>query len=143
MDIETKNNLVGVLYLVKRASPEGFLFRIKLQKMALLAKLEFDFPFSFNYESHYYGPYSESLQIIVSACVKKGYIDENIIEFPNESYGFSYSLTQEGEKILEKIISDRNDIKKLDELWEKYKDQSTASLVARAKEVSGIKSRNE
>ena len=55
-------NLGGVLYLVNKAGKNGFPFRIRLQKTILLGKIEFGFPFEFNYSSHFYGPYSSELQ---------------------------------------------------------------------------------
>ena len=138
-----KSNLAGILYLMKLALPEGFYFRIRLQKMVLLAKQEFSFPFSFNYESHYYGPYSEQLQSFVSDCVNNDYISEKIIEIGEESFGSLYSLTKDGEKILNSLSFPKEEFNKLDKVWTTYKDKPTELLVKKAKEMSGIKSKNE
>jgi len=135
-------NVAGLLYLLQKA-PNGFPFRIRLQKMVLLGKLEFKFPFTFKYESHYYGPYSARLQSLLSDLITGGVVNEDVVELSNDRTGFVYSLTSAGKRILATSKLPTMQTKKLDDLWSQFHDKTTEYLVKMAKEKSGIKSRHE
>ena len=135
MDKITKQNILGILYLISKPKDRIFRHRIRLQKFVLLAEKEFGYSFDFEYESYYYGPYSEGLQFLISDLVQSGYIQESANELSNGNFEFFYSLTKAGEKKLEQLFTEnKNDLKKLDLLWDKYNDKSTNLIVAAAKQ---------
>ena len=136
-------NLGGVLYLVNKAGKNGFPFRIRLQKTILLGKIEFGFPFEFNYSSHFYGPYSSELQKFTDDLITNSILNEETRELIENHYGYYYTLTEKGSDILSKINLSKPDKEKLDKLWEKYSGFNTSNLVKKAKELSGIKSIDE
>jgi len=140
MSLKNKYDFGGILYLIDKGGSEGFPFRIRLQKMILLAKLEESFPFSFKYESYHYGPYSFDLQNDLEAMINDGLVREKVIATGEDSSGFVYSITPKGEEILSNISLSASDIKKIDDLWSRYSKESTEYIVKKAKEVSGIKS---
>jgi len=133
-------NLGGVLYLIGKGGKKGFPFRIRLQKLVLLGKIEDSFPFSFEYESHYYGPYSVQLQSILVDMVTDGLINENVIATGEENSGFIYSITEKGQLKLANLSLSETETKKLDNLWIRYMNKSTDYIIKKAKEISGIKS---
>ena len=100
MSKQSKRDVAGILYLISKGGKEGFPFRIRLQKMALLGKLEFSFPFSFKYESHYYGPYSVELQLMVSDLAINDFVDELSTEFEDGRHAFIYLITRRGKMLL-------------------------------------------
>jgi uncharacterized protein YwgA len=140
---EQQLNTAGLIYLIKKAPDSGFRFRIRLQKMILLGKLEFGFPFTFTYESHFYGPYSAELQTLLSQVIDDGLIKEDVKIMPEGQFGYFYEITEIGDKILTDLQLPSNEVNKLDRLWEKYHNFDTNILVRHAKKVSGIKSINE
>jgi len=143
MDQNLKNNIGGILYLIGLTGDEGFKFRIRLQKLILLSKLEEKFPFSFSYESHYYGPYSVQLQSMLDDLISSGFVSEKIISTGEDNSGFVYFLTQEGLKFSKKLSIQKGDLKKLDIIKTKYFNEPTDFIVRRAKRISGIKSISE
>ena len=62
MSKQSEKDPVGILYLISKGGEEGFPFKYVF-RYALLGKLEFGFPFSFKYESHYYGLYWSSCNL--------------------------------------------------------------------------------
>jgi uncharacterized protein YwgA len=138
-----KKDLGGVLYLVGKARKDGFPFRIRLQKMILLGEIEFDFPFSFDYSSYFYGPYAPELQSLLDRLVEDGLIKEECREIFENNFGYFYSITPNGRFVLKKIGLSKKLASGLDKLWDKYKNFSTGALVRTAKDLSGIKSIDE
>lgn len=140
---EKELNTAGLLYLISRASERGFPFRIRLQKMALLGKLEFSFPFSFGYESHFYGPYSATLQTTLNELIVNDLVKEDARLLSEGQFGYFYTITKTGSDFLAKLSMPETETAKLDKLWVKYRRIDTGTLVRQAKNVSGIKSINE
>ena len=138
-----KYNIGGLLYLISKAPKEGFPFRIRLQKLMLLGKLEFYFPFDLKYSSYFYGPYAPQIQRILDELSTAGFISEEARELSENQFGYYYSLTKKGELILRDLKIPKEKTAKLDKLWDKYKDFSTGALIKSAKEISGIKSIDE
>lgn len=134
-------NIGGLLYLVKKAGSKGFPFRIRLQKIILLSIIEERFPFSFDYSSHYYGPYSVQLQELINYSTASGFLSEEIVQTGDESHGYIYSITEMGEVKLQNIDLSAEEKLKLDRIWERYKDKTTDFVVNQAKRHSGINSR--
>lgn len=139
IEIEKVNDLRGLLYLISKASG-GFPFRIRLQKLVLLAKLEAKYPFSFKYASYFYGPYSPELQSTLGEIISAGLVKEESREMTDSRSGYFYSLTKEGTDYLADLAMPASEKEKLDKLWEKYEKYGTDALVKVAKEISGIKS---
>lgn len=139
IEVERVNDLRGLLYLISKASG-GFPFRIRLQKLVLLAKIEAKYPFSFKYASYFYGPYSPELQSTLGEIISAGLVKEENREMINNRSGYFYSLTKEGSDYLADLAMPVSEKGKLDKLWEKYEKYGTDALVKVAKEISGIKS---
>lgn len=140
--MKTKRDIGGLLYLIGKAGDKGFQYRIRLQKMVLLGKIEAKYPFSFDYSSHYYGPYSANLQDTISQLVSDGLIEEKIIPTGLNSTGFLYRLAPRGQSVLSSINLGIKERGALDHLWESYSGVSTEKLVHEAKAKSGIPSKN-
>lgn len=133
-------DISGLLYLINKS--EGFFsHRIRLQKMVLLAQKEFNTPFSYSYESYYYGPYSRELQTTISNLISDGLLIEETIESPYGNVSYYYKATPKGTELskgLDKVIKTS-----IDRLWEKYSNHTTDFIVKSAKEISHIGSLNE
>ena len=143
MDTKTKSNIGGILYLISKASAKGFPFRIRIQKLVLLGKLEFSFPFNFEYSSYLYGPYCPSLQTEIDELINLRFLNEGAREIPGNQYGYFYTITDQGLSLLEKIDLPKSEKNKIDKLWDKYKNSSTGLIVESAKKISGIRSIDE
>lgn len=142
----TKEDYFGILYFLSKVSL--FRFRIRIQKLALIAKIEFNYPFSFNYKSYYYGPYSEELTILINNLCRRGLVEENIEEITRNSEvirTFNYQLTQKGHQKLIRLKS-LNEYKglaeKINKMWDGYKQKTIKELVDYAKKISGMESIN-
>lgn len=121
---------------------DAFAHRIRLQKFVLLAKFEFGYPFIFDYESYYYGPYSFDLQNLVSELVEEGFLEEQILENNQGGFMYKYKLTGEGELFLKKDKPKLSERRKIDKTWSSYINEPTSFIVERAKEISGLESKN-
>jgi len=127
----------GLLYLINKAN-YTFGGRTKLQKMIMLGKKEFKYPFTFDFVRYQYGPFSFLLFNIISNLVVSGILEEHEIYSPI-GRECRYKLTSSGKEFLESISSKikQSEKKKLDNLWLKYRYYGTDRIVIRAKEVFG------
>lgn len=135
-----KIDILGLLYLINKS--EGFFpHRIRLQKMVLLAQREFGVPFSYSYESYYYGPYSRELQSGVSNLIGEGLLEEEISESSFGNISYFYKSTPKGVDLAKGLDKDFKLL--IDKLWEKYSSSSIDFIVKSAKDISHIRSINE
>lgn len=140
----------GLLYLISKVKPE-FKFKIKLQKLVLIAKKdqEINYPFSFEFVPYYYGPYSYELQKFLEVLILKNFVEQKVEEIPQNNENlkiFKYTLSSRGEEFLiDKIKEEgfKELADKIDKLWEKCKNWSTPLIIKYAKEISGMESINK
>jgi len=136
----------GVLYLLSQEEP--FRFKIRLQKLVVIARTDpkINYQFSFKFVSYYYGPYSKDLQNFLGLLVREGMLVEKTEETRGEresSKVFSYSLTENGWRyISEKMSTEEYQLlsSKINSLWERFGSWNTSSLIKHAKEISGMES---
>jgi len=76
--------------------------RKKLQKIVHLLKHK-GAPFHFNYRYHHYGPYSTQLQAEMDYLVENDLIAEEMVQG-----AYTYSLTEDGKKLLHFLEKERN-----------------------------------
>lgn len=122
--------LFGILHLIN--SLGTLRYRKRLQKLVLVGKLEFKYPFPFAYEKHLFGPYSLKLQNYVDKLVLDGIIQETF----KENF-YEYKLSPTGKLVLDKMKKEISNetIKKVDELVANYGDMALPKLVRKAKEL--------
>lgn len=132
----TKKDLFGILYLISKA-PDVFEYRKRLQKFGVIAKYckGIEYPFSFDFVRGQYGPYSFELGEAVSQLVSDGVLIEKRVGIA----GYGYQLSKLGEQLLNELKEEMRDEdkRKIDNLWETYKNYTTESLVNYSKEVYG------
>lgn len=139
-------NQLGLLYLVGLCGDISS--RIRFQKLVCLTQyLEKNkTPFSFDFKSYYYGPYSEDLRNDVDLLVQVGLINEkiNIINNDTSVFSYSYTLSENGTEYLNSFLNKISKIKEklflIDKVVSNYNSFSTDIIVKEAKKVSGIES---
>jgi len=142
MDGEMLGNLTnydffGVLYLINK-SKSYFYGRTRLQKMVMLGKLENQFPFSFDFVRHHYGPFSFELYNLIENLVRGGLLEEySVIDDKGKNH--RYRLTKSGLQFLNHLDKDirKNEKEKLDLLWIDNRFLNTNRLIQHAKEIYG------
>lgn len=72
--------------------------RKKLQKLIYIMK-KLDFPFYEKYEFHFFGPYSEELNLKVEEMCHLSFVEE-VKEKKSGYYQYRYTLTEKGEEFL-------------------------------------------
>ncbi len=146
-DAEMLRNDLGLLYLIGKS--RLIRSRIRLQKLVCINQFEEkkDSPFSFDFASHYYGPYSELLRSRVEFLKGAGFVVEemNFNEDNPTVYSYSYQLSESGKQFFATTIKklDGNEAKKIRgtaKTLEKYGRESTDTVIMFAKKVSGMQS---
>jgi uncharacterized protein YwgA len=130
--------LIAVFGLHKDKKIEG---RTRIQKEICLLKFKSRIPFTFDYKSYYYGPYSEELSQTINTLVGVKLLKETITSVGYNSYRYDYLLTTQGEELFKRICRKSNKlVKQLRKEVEAFEIMETPSLVAHAKAVSGLDS---
>jgi len=136
---------IGLLYLIDRCG--GIQTRIRLQKFVCIAQFTKGgkTPFSFNFHSHYYGPYSENLRKSVDQLVARNLVRENVVFHDHggddPTYSFVYDLTKEGKIFLGRTVSEiQKFIPTIDAVITKFGGLSNGAVIQMAKRVSGMES---
>jgi DNA-binding PadR family transcriptional regulator len=80
------------------SSPEPVEGRTAIQKIAYFSSLRTNVDLA--YRPHYYGPYSPVVANLLDNLVALGYIEENSRVTAHDRIMYSYSLTQDGRKVL-------------------------------------------
>jgi len=136
-----REDLFGILYLINKESP-FFRFKTKLQKLILIARIEFKYPFSFSFKPYYYGPYCEEINNVLGLLFLSGLIRTTVEEL-NDNSIYKYQLTEDGLNLL-KSLSNKEEFKslsrKIDDLWSKFAQKTIREIVDYAKRISGIES---
>lgn len=129
--------LITVFGLHKDKKIEG---RTRIQKEVCLLKFKSKIPFTFNYKSYYYGPYSEELSETINTLVGVKLLKEIITSVGYNSYRYDYSLTKQGEELFKRICPKSNSLRQLRQEVKAFESIETPSLVSLAKAVSGLDS---
>ncbi len=119
--------------------------RTRVQKDICILKHKEGIPFNFEFESHYYGPYSNELADTIDTLVASGILEEKIVNLSSGVRRYDYSLTEEGYEMFRKI---RVSLKaKSPELLAELRKQarslrkmSISEVVNLAKKCSGMQS---
>jgi uncharacterized protein YwgA len=119
-------NLFGVLYLINSFSILEH--RIRFQKLVLISKLGYNYPFSFKFERYKFGPYSFELQRFLSSLISDGLITES---------DYKFKLTELGKKILGEMKNqaDKEIIKSLDNVFKAHSKTSVSDLIVESKKL--------
>jgi hypothetical protein len=75
--------------------------RTRIQKDICILKYKDNIPFTFEFESNYYGPYSYSLSDTVDTLIAAGLLEETVVLLSSGVKRYDYKLTQEGNELFE------------------------------------------
>jgi len=115
--------------------------RTRIQKEICLLKFQSKIPFNFHYKSYFYGPYSEDLSETINTLVGVKLLKEAMIHVGYNSYRYDYSLTEQGQKLFDKLSETNNPlIPKIRKQIKKIEKIDTPQLVSLAKTESGMES---
>jgi len=138
------NNEIGLLYLIEGSG--GVHSRIRLQKLVCLTQFtqkEIS-PFSFDYKSYYYGPYSEALREKVEDLIQRELIEEKVFYHGDESedaetFSYSYRLTEKGRELLRKnLCKMKEKVKAVNNILERYGHSPNRVIIKDAKAIFGM-----
>jgi uncharacterized protein YwgA len=133
--------LISVFGVHKGSKIEG---RTRIQKEICLLKYQSREPFTFDYKSYYYGPYSEDLAETIERLVTLRFLEEKITSVGIDSLRYDYILTEAGKESFRKIRQNLSDsVTRISREVRELDDLPTPSLVSLAKRISGIESLRE
>lgn len=119
--------------------------RTRVQKDICILKHEANIPFNFEFEPHYYGPYSSELTDTLDTLVAAGLLQERIEVFPPGIFRYDYALTEGGKRMFS-AIENRLERRRpgiwatLKERITDLKGKSISEVTVLAKKCSGIQS---
>jgi len=119
--------------------------RTRIQKDICILKYRDKIPFNFEFESHYYGPYSSELADTIDTLVATGLLKQNIMRLSSDIRRYDYALTEEGKEMFQKTkitLGKREPtlLKQLMHKTRKLKQMSIPEVVSLSKKCSGIQS---
>jgi len=115
--------------------------RTRIQKEICVLKYKSKIPFTFEYKSYFYGPYSEELSETINTLVGVKLLKETVTATGYNSYRYDYFLTEKGKELFQKLNHDANGlINKLQKQIKTLDQLDTPDLVSYAKAVSGLDS---
>src|SRR5947209_3851941 len=115
--------------------------RTRIQKLICYLQYGLKFPFDFDFRPYFYGPYSEDLSDSFSNLVSLNVLSETITALDFDRFLYSYRLTDEGKKLVEKVTSrlskvDRKLVPKLESSVRELEAVPTPKLIEMAKQSS-------
>jgi uncharacterized protein YwgA len=119
--------------------------RTRVQKDMCILKYDAKVPFNFEFEPHYYGPFSPELTDTVDTLTAAGLLEERIELLPLGILRYDYALTTEGRRmfhVIEHRLAQERPLilKTLKERIRVLKGKSIPEVTALAKKCSGIQS---
>ena len=119
--------------------------RTRIQKDICILKYEEKINFNFEFEPHYYGPYSSELTDTVDTLVASGLLEEKIEVLPSGILRYDYGLTHEGKSMFSVIQSklekeNIEELTKIKETIKALKGRPIAEVISLAKACSGMQS---
>jgi uncharacterized protein YwgA len=112
--------------------------RTRLQKIFFLLKRKYNIPINLEFKPYFYGPYSEELAHDIQVLRGFGIVEEKVVPV-NDYVEFVYELTEKGENLLKKLLSNdeyKELYEKISKYVEQYKDINLKDLVYEAKSLS-------
>jgi len=105
----------------------------RLQKLVFLAQQEKldEYENGYDFAPYKYGPYSEELTHALEIFEDRGYINKNVETTRNGNEKYTYSLTDEGRKIVKKGLLGGGGNKRLFEAAEEVKDAHNREPIER------------
>jgi len=121
--------------------------RTRIQKDVCILKYRDKIPFNFEFESHYYGPYSSELADTINTLVAAGLLKQNVTRLSPDIRRYDYALTEEGKEMLQRVkVALRQEepvlLEQLVRKTGKLKQLSIPQAIALSKKCSGIQSSN-
>jgi uncharacterized protein YwgA len=119
--------------------------RTRVQKDICILKHDANIPFNFEFEPHYYGPYSSELTDTLDTLVAAGILQEKIDMLLSGIFRYDYALTEEGKSMfsaIENRLEQRRPeiMATLKEKITDLKGKSIPEVTILAKKCSGIQS---
>jgi uncharacterized protein YwgA len=119
--------------------------RTRVQKDICILKYDAEIPFNFEFEPHYYGPYSSELTDTVDTLIAAGLLEERIELLHPGILRYDYALTAEGKRlfsVIENRVSRKRPeiLKRLKERITVLRERSISEVTSLAKKCSGIQS---
>jgi uncharacterized protein YwgA len=129
-------DLLGVLLIIDRVGK--FKHRVRLQKYVLIAQKDLKYPFSFNFERYFYGPYSFELKDFMSNLVSEGLVTETKVNL-TKGVEYFYELTEVGKSVLSELLknAEKKNIEIIEKLTKECKDMTDNEVIQKAKIVFG------
>jgi len=116
--------------------------RKRLQKMVCILAATREIPFSYQFQAHHFGPYSDELADSLELLTSLGYVKENKEKITDEIALYSYHLTNHGKKTLDLSMKDlgKNNslFKNLKDGIKELNEKPTMELVQLSKQVSNL-----
>ena len=121
--------------------------RTRIQKTVCILEYSKKLPFTFEFKSYFYGPYSDELTEAVNGLIGMKVLEESIVPLDYGGYRYEYELTREGMKLYEKVSSKFESknlgfTEKLNREVNELERLRITELTALAKSVSNIPSLN-
>jgi len=117
-----KLKLRDILLMLLRASKNKISGKTKIQKLCYLLSIKTQKEREFQFQAHYYGPYSPAVDFSLSELVGIGFVEEkkSLWAIDNRGFevvGYDYELTNDGETIADlSKQSDNETYKKIENL---------------------------
>lgn len=126
----TKFLPLALLYVNGGRQVEGI---TRLQKLVFLAQQEYleEDESGYDFDPYKYGPYSEELTHTLELFEDRGYIEKNVETTRNGNEKYTYSLTDEGWKIVKQGLLDGSEDSQLFEVAKKVKDAHNREPIER------------
>lgn len=77
--------------------------RTRIQKTVCTLEFSKKLPFTFEFKSYFYGPYSDELTEAVNGLIGMKVLEESIVPLDYGGYRYEYELTKEGKKLYKKV----------------------------------------
>lgn len=126
----TKFLPLALLYVNGGRQVEGI---TRLQKLVFLAQQEQlgEDDTWYDFAPYKYGPYSEELTHALELFEDRGYVDKDVETTRNGNERYTYSLTNEGRKIVKQGLLDGSENKQLFDVAEEVKDTHNREPIER------------
>jgi uncharacterized protein YwgA len=110
--------------------------RKRIQKLVYLLKYKFNQPVPFEFEKHFYGPYSRKVQDMIDNLVALGLLDET------HQMIYTYSVSEKGKLIASLTRSNipQQIMEQILRLKDEYEHTSTSRIVSEVYNIAGIQS---
>lgn len=131
-----------VILLLRNSREQNIKGRTRFQKIVFLLE-EQGIDFGYEFKPYLYGPYSTELKSNLTMLADLGLLNEDKEEIESDGIVYDryvYSLTEEGERVAERMERNAQEISRtLGELVNNIQDVSTGSLILSSKYIMNEK----